>query len=85
MAERGFIVVRRAEAATFEALRNEFPLAQGIPVVWDRRHGERRSGRDRRSRGPRRGDRRRADRRGPLPRSWRVQSFVYVAADRDRR
>jgi hypothetical protein len=70
------IVVRAGAIDRFAALRAAF-AAEGVEVVWDRRHGERR-------RLPAdvvpAVERRHHDRRGAPPVSWTLLDFLVVSA-----
>jgi hypothetical protein len=69
------MLVRRGDHEQFERLYQAF--SETIPVVWERRKGERR-----RQSVATTEERRQGDRRGPPPASWSALGFVVVRTAR---
>jgi hypothetical protein len=67
-----YIVVRRADFQGYDTLHRAF--GQKVPVIWERRHGERRQN----APSIHKQDRRYVKRRGAPPASWTALGFVVV-------
>jgi len=67
-----YIVVRRADFQGYDILHKAF--GQKVPVVWERRHGERRQSNN----SIPSEERRHVNRRGLPPASWTALGFVVV-------
>jgi hypothetical protein len=67
-----YIVVKRADFQGYDLLHKAF--GQKVPVIWERRHGERRQN----SHSIYTQDRRYIKRRGAPPASWTALGFVVV-------